>query len=228
MKRSNVRRPVSQRRYSEDFEEKPRALDVALEARRFEIQLCWSRTTYFSTLSAAALAGFVALQASDAPDGDKDFFSFVVACVSVVLSFGWSLANKGSKFWHENWENHVQLLEGKHLGPLHKTLLFRPPPRRNATEWLSQLITGPAPFSVSKINALFSWFFTVLWCGLIWTVVPRCSRCGFAALDVRYAVVGAVAVSFVVLIAWLGRSWLRDHQHDARRFRTSIGRGRRS
>ncbi len=135
------------------------AFKVAMEARKFEIQMYWTRTAYFWTLTAAALAGFFA-----SLEKTEKIYSFVLSCIGVILSLGWSLANKGSKYWHENWENHVQMLEDASIGPLHKTLLYRgAEPFRVRYDWVSQILTGPSGFSVSKINSIFSWFFSL--CG---------------------------------------------------------------
>lgn len=197
-----------------------KAFQVALDARRFEIQMYWTRTAYFSTLSAAALAGFFTIQGKDIKDGD--FLSFVVSCIGALLAFGWALANKGSKFWHENWENHVQLLEQTVVGPLHKTLVNRPMEFDGIGSLLSQVLTGPSSFSVSKINSLFSWFFMLLWVLLAAFVVPAGELCNFAEGQRRFSLVAVLAIGFGILIFWLGRSWVSDQEHVAWQITTSV------
>lgn len=207
--------------YRSRFKRKSRkAFEVALEARRFEIQMYWTRTAYFWTISAAALAGFFALESKNDVD---QIFPFSVSCIGAVLALGWGLANKGSKYWHENWEHHVQLLEDSIVGPLHKTLIYRPrEPIRFRRDFYSQILTGPSEFSVSKINAIFSWFFFAIWCVLSFLVIPKSSIGSDYIFDYRYACVGIVSIFFMVTLLWLGRSWLKDQEHWARNFEGKI------
>ena len=91
------------------------------------------------------------------------FLSLIVASIGFVFTFAWHLANRGSKYWQENWENHLDLLEDKVTGPLYKTLLERPG-HINATE---KFITGPLSVSVSKINQWVSVFVGFSWVTLV-------------------------------------------------------------
>ena len=195
------------------------AFGVAIEARRFEIQMYWTRTNYFWTLNAAALAGFFILQSRAKPDL---FYGFCLACVGCVLSLGWSLASKGSKFWHENWENHVTLLEDVVIGPLHKTLLNRPTSGLHGKVWVSQVLTGPAGFSVSKINGLFGWFFFAFWIVLAATSIPYSSPFNTNHVDFRYIPVILVTANSFWLIPWLASSWISKQEHIGWRFETEV------
>nr|WP_298127529.1 hypothetical protein [uncultured Pseudoxanthomonas sp.] len=215
------RSKVTSYRYRKSFAGKEeRAFEVALEARRFEIQMYWTRTAYFWTISAAALAGFFALESQEGVDR---IYPFSVSCIGAVLAFGWGLANKGSKYWHENWEHHVQLLEDPIVGPLHKTLIHRPPERiKLKYDFFSQVLTGPAEFSVSKINAIFSWFFFCIWASLIIMTVPKASFGSDYSFDYRYALMGGVSFVFALVLPAFGRSWLKDQEHWARSFKGKI------
>ena len=52
---------ISQEDYEKAFEDKEeKALEHALDIRKFEIELYWKRATYFWTFIGATLAGFVA------------------------------------------------------------------------------------------------------------------------------------------------------------------------
>src|SRR6266542_2126084 len=135
-----------------------KALDLALDIRKFEIGLYWQRTAYFWALIAVAFAGFFAVQSAEHIES-KSFHAFVIACIGFLFSLAWFLVNRGSKFWQENWENHVDMLEDGLAGPLYKTILRRPKPERFVEKW----IDGPAPISVSKINQWVSLFTVVLW-----------------------------------------------------------------
>ena len=112
--------PFSQSQYESEFsgEKAKKALDQVLDIRKFEIELYWKRATYFWTFIAAALAGFIAVQASSATN--KHDLSVIISCLGIVFSVGWLCVNRGSKHWQENWENHLDMLEDEELGPLYK------------------------------------------------------------------------------------------------------------
>jgi hypothetical protein len=160
---------VSKRITSEDYgvsklpkTDVEKALTLAHEIRRFEIELYWKRATYFWTFIAIALAGYVTvLDAKDPPPFGKGDPLLTCSCVGIVFSVAWYFVNRASKYWQENWEKHVDLLEDAVMGPVYKTVLsdeklwsddaprFWPP-------W------GPYPFSVSKINQILSLFVVAL------------------------------------------------------------------
>ena len=132
-------------------------LKNALDTRKFEIELYWKRATYFWAFIAAAFAGYFALVASDKiPPVEKNEALTVLECIGLVFSFGWFLANKGSKFWQENWEKHVDMLENHVYGPLYKTVL-------DNAEFSAFNIKDPFQFSVSKINQALSLFVVFVW-----------------------------------------------------------------
>jgi lipopolysaccharide export LptBFGC system permease protein LptF len=91
------------------------ALAIALDIRKFEIELYWKRATYFWSFLAVTLAGYFGLLvAKDLPSTRQGEALLTVSCVSclgVVFSVAWYFVNRASKFWQENWEKHVDLLE---------------------------------------------------------------------------------------------------------------------
>jgi len=124
------------------------ALDTAIEIRNFEIGLYWKRAAYFWTLIGAAFAGLVALLAKD-NGSPPEALVFLVACVGFLLSFAWYLVNRGSKFWQENWETQVEILEAAVHRPLFATTIAHEE-FANAGHW------DAFPMSVTKINHLVS------------------------------------------------------------------------
>ncbi len=138
------------------------AFEKAHEIRKFEIELYWKRTTYFWTLIAALFAGYFLISTKTNDDlHGKDLFLMIISCTGVVFSYAWLLANKGSKFWQENWEYHLDILEDKITGPLYKKVLYK----KNATQRkkISNLITRPQSVSVSKINQVITCFTFLIW-----------------------------------------------------------------
>jgi uncharacterized membrane protein len=133
------------------------ALKLALDIRKFEIDLYWKRATYFWVLIGAALVAFIAVSvAKDAKY--KAELCLVISSLGLVFSCAWLAVNKGSKFWQENWEKHVDMLEGAHHGPLYKTVF-------NSDKGLWS-VSG-SNYSVSKINLVVSIFVVILWVSLL-------------------------------------------------------------
>ena len=149
------------------------ALKCALDIRKFEIELYWKRATYFWTLIAAAFAGYFALASSQKPHPG---LVFLVSCIGFLLSVGWYLVNRGSKFWQENWERHVDILEDEIMGLLYKTTLAK----SNFCFW--KLWSG-YPYSVSKVNQLISLFIAMVWLGLAVNAFPHRPRSVCFQLD---------------------------------------------
>ena len=81
-------KPISQEKYYESFagNKREKALQLALDIRKFEIELYWKRATYFWTFIAAALAAFGAIQASSIEN--KTDLSVILSCLGIVFSFG--------------------------------------------------------------------------------------------------------------------------------------------
>jgi hypothetical protein len=150
-----------------------KALELALEIRKFEIELYWKRATYFWTFLAVALAGYVTVSTSkDIPPNEKPDALLLVSCLGVVFSIAWYFVNRGSKFWQENWEKHVDLLENEINGPLYKTVLSE----ADLAFWK---LWGPYDFSVSKINQLLSLFVVLLFVLLTGMLLYRDYRIGW-------------------------------------------------
>jgi len=71
---------------------------AVLDGRRLEIELFWRRALFFWGFIAAA---FIALANSY---GVHPRLALAVSCFGVVCSYCWVKANRGSKYWHEAWE----------------------------------------------------------------------------------------------------------------------------
>jgi len=137
-----------------------RALEYALDIRKFEIELYWKRATYFWTLIAAAFAAYALTYKTAA--NHEPWLSLVFSALGLVLSFAWYLVNRGSKFWQNNWERHVDMLENMTLGPLYKVVAINPG---------NNPLTDAAQFSVTKINQMLSLFVTLVWIVLLFKSV---------------------------------------------------------
>lgn len=128
------------------------ALMRAHDIRKFEIDLLWRRAAYvgtFQTLLFAALgASFSADKLTPESEFAIDFLRLAICVAGIFIAFFWYLINKGSKFWHENWERHIDCLENEFEGKLHKTVLHKH--ERKC-------------YSVSRVNINISLVFFVAW-----------------------------------------------------------------
>ena len=170
-----------------------KALEHALDIRKFEIELYWKRATYFWTFLGATLAGFLAVQANVNLEAViKQDLSVIIACLGIVFSFAWVCVNQGSKYWQVNWEKHVDALEDEHIGPLYKTIM---PPDKSLLP----------PMSVTKINLLVSWYIFMLWILLlIYSLLPTFSLDNH--VNGEYVAIILVTVVFCVSLLLCGRS----------------------
>lgn len=145
-----------------------RAFSQVSDIRKFEIEMYWKRAAYFWTIIAVTFAGYFSIFSAEGFKY-KDIFSLLLSSMGMVFTFSWYLVNKGSKFWQENWENHLDLLEDSITGPLYKTVLHRPEIKNDpAVDHVDRVITGPGKFSASKINQWVAIYVLSVW-GLLTT-----------------------------------------------------------
>ncbi len=137
------------------------AFHQASDIRKFEIEMYWKRAAYFWTLITVTFAGYFTILSSSIHA--RNYFALMLACIGFVFTFAWYLSGRGSKFWQENWENHLDLLEDDITGPLYKTTLRRPCLQGP----IEKIITGPLGVSVSKINQWVSFFVLIIWMMII-------------------------------------------------------------
>lgn len=134
------------------------ALKQALDIRKFEIEMYWKRATYFWTIIGVIFAGYFLLIKSNGLSSSPTLI-FLVNCIGFIFSLSWFLVNRGSKFWQNNWERHVDLLEDNITGPLYKTVI-------KTGELKFWSIRKEYNYSVSKINQILSFYVTVIWLGM--------------------------------------------------------------
>lgn len=121
-----------------------------------------------------------------------------MSCLGVVFSVAWYFVNRASKFWQENWEKHVDLLEDSVVGPLYKTVLSDADLR--FTKW-----SGPYRFSVSKLNQLLSLFVVLLFLVLLAATLWRYYRLGWPP-DLLATMMLILTIVAVTALYWKGRT----------------------
>ena len=130
-----------------------KAYEVALDIRKFEIDLYWKRSGSFWVLVGAIAAALGLLLSGKADSSNASILSqrgkelgcCLLASSGATICYAWGLVNKGSKFWQRNWEYQVGILEQEVIGPLYKTVLSS----RN----------DKIMYSVSEINGKISGYF---------------------------------------------------------------------
>jgi hypothetical protein len=141
----------------------------------------------------------VALLASkDIPQREKNDALLAASCLGVFFSVAWYFVNRASKFWQENWEKHVDLLEDSVIGPLYKTVLSD----ESLRFWRPW---GPYPFSVSKLNQILSLFVVVLFLMLVGATISEYSCIGFHP-DAFAVLVITLTVATIVVLLCCGRT----------------------
>jgi len=139
------------------------ALRYAHEIRKFEIDLYWRRAAYFWTFIGVAFAAVFVVEEHKSAAGLR----FLVACVGLVFSVAWLQANRGSKYWQDNWEQQVDILEDEITGPIYK-ITANVPERVTRLSLLkdccSRLQAGFSTYS-SRSGSCFSCFSYSCSCG---------------------------------------------------------------
>lgn len=144
--------------YNENASIRKEALKIALESRKFEIDLYWKRANYFWTFNTVIFAGYFAIMSSQKIENFK-FITIIISLLGYFISLGWYFANRGSKYWQINWETHVDVLGKDFHGEIFKYIK-----NSNKKFWK---FSQEYPFSVSKINQNISIITTICWLFLI-------------------------------------------------------------
>lgn len=139
-------------------------LEKILDIRKFEIELYWKRAGYFWAFIAIIATGYGSILINFEAEL-RTKFEFLMICIGIVFSLAWFLVNKGSKYWQENWEKHLDLNEDEIIGPLYKTTINKD---KKATLWSP---TSHYPISVSRVNQILSLFVLLIWIGLLFDFV---------------------------------------------------------
>ncbi len=194
------------------------SLTVALDIRKFEIELYWRRAAYFWTFIAATFAAYFLLYAdieSNAP------LLFVISCIGVSFSVAWYLANRGSKFWTSNWETHVDYLEDEQIGPLYKTVTHP----SNYSFWKP---LNAYPYSVSKINQILNLYVVLIWLYFAANSFLLNVKGGITSDVYSSVIIGTSTVIFIALMFIFARSNLESRRSMTFGQRTPAGNGSNS
>lgn len=157
MKKREVLSPIGDEEYLDEINSIDMAIKIALETRKFEIELYWKRATYFWAFLVSAFGIYSFIYRMDNTNDilDKNLLLIFSSSVGLLLSLCFYFVNRGSKYWQENWETQLDILLAKRIGPVFTRV-------KNPTDGFWNLLR-PYPFSVSKVNILLSILMIVIW-----------------------------------------------------------------
>ncbi|MCH9844600.1 MAG: hypothetical protein K0U39_03750 [Alphaproteobacteria bacterium] len=150
-------KPLLLKEYSGDKGAWKQALKRAWDTRQFEIELSWKRTNYFSIMVGALFIGYYSIIVKE-NGKNEELLAILIALLGFCASLAWFFVNKGSKFWQEKWEIDIDCIEAiTKDNKLHSNIFGY----HNKHKQIG--LTSAYPFSVSKINMVFSAIVTVAW-----------------------------------------------------------------
>lgn len=146
------------------------AYKISAENRKLEIELLWKRAGYFWAFIVSVYTAFFNVQKEFYYDECAGFEHgsiplLLLSALGFFFCLAWLLSSYASKFWQENWENHIDLLEDYVTGPLHK------------------IYAAGKSYSVSKINISAGYVVSFCSAGLfVFELVEFCKKLSFCKL----------------------------------------------
>ncbi|EAW8702243.1 hypothetical protein ACFJ30_003780 [Salmonella enterica] len=135
--------------------------------------------------------------------------------MGLVFTFSWYLVNRGSKYWQENWENHLDHMENKITGPLYKTILERPKVSNKENSKIDHFFTGPSKLSVSKIKSMGCdmYLFYMVFLMALASLNIFIGLKNTLSIPMSYVAIGFIVFSIIImmLMCWKGRTHSGEH-----------------
>ncbi|MBO8457525.1 MAG: hypothetical protein IAA81_04770 [Spirochaetes bacterium] len=158
-----------------DYEVLKNAFDFANSCRDKEIDRFWSRGLYFWGFMVASFTAYFVTFSNIIPRKSEDYIDlsfeqfllipfmgklilFIISFVIFIFCLSWLFVHKGSKYWQENWEEHIYQLEKNYMGRIYGTHLDT---EKNNFSRCPCSVKG-YDYSVSKISLLCSLLLAVL------------------------------------------------------------------
>ncbi|HGK4843916.1 TPA: hypothetical protein ACJ2XA_004261, partial [Kluyvera georgiana] len=115
-----------------DIEKIRIAFEKSHDIRKFEINLYWQRSIYLLSFISVLIVAIAYCFSLYVNDDTKDTTKFIIlmtiaglTLVGITLCRFWSRIIKASKYWQENWEFNIDILEPYISGNLHKMHFYR-------------------------------------------------------------------------------------------------------
>jgi hypothetical protein len=195
-------RRIASRLCGEEGDRKLRRFQTASDVRKFEIDLFWKRALFFWGFVASAFVAIAALK------GEQSLLSLFISEFGVTCSLAWTLANRGSKYWQEQWESKIEQVEDDITGPLFK---HREPAQENKGWWLRG-----RRFSVSKLATAVSDSVALVWAAIYFRQVWICLTYGTPGGLSKASIwlISLACPAYCLLVAICGKS--DDPQYQTR------------
>jgi len=177
-------------RIKELCEDEKKCLDVSLRLRQLEIELFWKRSLFFWGFIASSFAAFIIVAKETNLRRD---YSILIASFGFICSLCWSLINRGSKRWQENWEQNAKLYGKNIVG----NLLNIPRPIQKKGWWL-----GARAFSPSKLAIALSDYTIFLWVIILLNEVIQRQK-DYRGISIINWIVVIITIALIPLIIWL-------------------------
>lgn len=130
------------------------ALNYAVESRKSEIALLWSRSLYFWGFIAVVLVAY-----SGAFENGHKNLALIAVCFGIICSLCWTLVNRSSKYWQRIWEVKTERLAIPVVGDM----VF---PRTSNLVIEQRWFWGAKEYSPSKLATAVSDSAVVAWIAL--------------------------------------------------------------
>ena len=199
-----------------------KALKRAEEIRDFEISLYWTRSAYFWGFQAVFFAtvglisqGLVNAQNRSTEDNIFSYILLIIIGISgAMISHVWRSMLDGAKFWQDNWERHIDVLEDAISGPLSTTYFVNTETLRRDPNF--------SPVSVTQANSYIAWFMTLAWlslvifsCGYVWLTCGNWLPSPNPPLVVFVVTIGIVVCSCLSSYRLCCTNPVRDSPHES-------------
>lgn len=189
-----------------DWEE---LLKIAMETRKFEIELYWKRASYFWLFVAAFFAAYYGTLPNVSQTSGYRIENILLTIGGYALSLSWFYANRGSKYWQENWEKHITVLSEHLKMPIFDLLKSNKSPLWN--------ILASYPYSVSRINQVLNIIIVITWGILLVTRAYFITEdSGWRAFYMLAS--GGIMIAIAIIIHFSSRSFVvrepADHSKD--------------
>ncbi len=163
------------------------AFRIAFQARNLEIDLLWRRSIFFWGFIASAFAAYATSRSA------HPLVALAVACFGMVCSFAWTLINRGSKFWYENWEGKIEQNEVLVVGPLFARVADA---QTSKGFWLCGRAFSPSKLIIALSDYVFAMWLAIVVGEIMRLLVPAYTWSFIAAAGVAIF----VAFSFLFIV----------------------------
>lgn len=144
-----------------DEDKLEKLLELLIEQRKFAIEHYWNRANYFWLFVAAFFVAYVETLpdkggcCGNSDDSQMEWVNLLVCIGGLFSSICWYMANRGSKYWQENWELHINSISKKLGKPIFQILMN---PKKHWNNVLSYY-----PYSFTRVNLFLNIVVILIW-----------------------------------------------------------------